>query len=217
VSPLAHSLRGIALVGLVSLGAFANAAQATTFTIDQARSMLVLQLFRDGVAAGLGHDHVVRATRFSGLVSFDPKTPESASIRVDVDAAALKADEPSTRSRFSVSGAPTASDIAEIETSMKSERQLYVSKFPRITFGSDRITREASGRYQVAGQLTIRGVTQPVRFPATVRMEGDVFRATATIEFLQTSFGFQPYRAALGAIKNRDAVVLHVDLTATPQ
>jgi polyisoprenoid-binding protein YceI len=210
-------LRYIVLVELVYLGAIANAAQAATFTIDQARSMLVVQLFRDGVAARLGHDHVVRATRFSGLVSFDPTAPQSATIRVDVDAAGLKADEPSTRSRFSVSGTPTASDIAEIETSMKSERQLYVSRFPRITFASDRITREASGRYQVAGRLTIRGVTQAVRFPATVRMEGDVVRATATIEFLQTSFGFQPYRAALGAIKNKDAVKLHVDLTATPQ
>ena len=207
----------IILVGLVSLSAVAHAAQATTFTIDQSRSMLAVQLFRDGVAARLGHDHVIRATQFSGLVSFDPKTPESASIRVDVDAAALKADEPIARSRFGVSGTPTASDIEEIETSMKSERQLDVSKFPRITFASDRITREASDRYQVAGRLTIRGVTRAVRFPATVRMEGDVVRATATIEFLQTSFGYQPYRAALGAIKNKDAVKLHVDLTATPQ
>ena len=210
-------MRCIVFVELVYLGAVANPAQAATFAIDQSRSMLVVQLFRDGVAARLGHDHVVRATRFAGLVSFDPTAPQSASIRVDVDAAGLKADEPSTRSRFSVGGTPTASDIAEIETSMKSERQLYVSRFPRITFVSDRITRDASERYQVAGQLTIRGVTRAVRFPATVRMEGDVFRATATIEFLQTSFGYQPYRAALGAIKNKDAVRLHIDLTATPQ
>ena len=211
------AIRRCLVLELVYLGAFANAAQAATFTIDQSRSVLVVQLFRDGVAARLGHDHVVRATRFSGLVRFDPTAPQSASIRVDVDAAGLKADEPSMRSRFSVSGAPTASDIAEIETSMKSERQLYVSRFPRITLVSDRITRDAPERYQVAGQLTIRGVTQAVRFPATVRMEGDVLHATATIEFLQTSFGFQPYRAALGAIKNKDGVILHVDLTATPQ
>ena len=210
-------MKCIGLVGIAYLGAVVNAAEATTFTVDQSRSMLVVQVFRDGVAARLGHDHVVRATRFSGLVSFDPAAPQSASIRVEVDATGLKADEPSTRSRFNVSGVPTASDIAEIETSMKSERQLYVSKFPRITFASDRITRDASGRYEIAGQLTIRGVTQAVRFPATVRMDGDVFRATATIEFLQTSFGYQPYRAALGAIKNKDAVRLHVDLTATPQ
>lgn len=179
--------------------------------------MLVVQVFRDGVAARLGHDHVIRATRFSGLVSFDPAAPESASIRVDVDTDGLEADEPSTRSSFSVSGTPTASDIAEIEKSMKSEKQLYVFRFPRITFVSDRITPGASGRYQVTGHLTIRGITQAVRFPATVRIEGDVLRATATVEFLQSSFGYQPYRAALGAIKNKDAVILHVDLTATPQ
>jgi len=160
---------------------------------------------------------VVRATRFSGLVSFDPKAPETASIRVDVDAAGLKADEASTRRRFGVSGEPTADDVEHIEKSMKSEAQLSVSRFPRITFVSSRIAHEASGRYLVTGQLTIRGLTKTVEFPATVRLEGDVFRATATLEFSQSSFGYQPYRAALGAIKNKDAVILHVDLTATPQ
>jgi len=179
--------------------------------------LLVVQLFRDGVAARLGHDHVVRATRFSGLVSFDPKAPEAASIRMDVDAAGLKADEPGTRRRFGASGEPTADDVEQIEKSMKSEAQLSVSKFPRITFVSSRIAREASGRYLVTGQLTIRGLTKTVEFPATVRLDGDVFRATATLEFSQSSFGYQPYRAALGAIKNKDAVILHVDLTAAPQ
>lgn len=176
-----------------------------------------MQLFRDGVAARLAHDHVVRATKFSGLVSFDPTAPEAASIRVDVEAAGLKADEPSMRRRFGVSGEPTAGDIADIEKTMRSEGQLNVSRFPRITFVSSRITHEASGRYLVTGQLTIRGITTTVRFPAMVRMEGDVLHATATLEFSQSSFGYQPYRAALGAIKNKDAVMLHVDLTATPQ
>ena len=176
-----------------------------------------MQLFRDGVAAKLGHDHVVRATRFSGFVRFDPTAPEAASIRVDVDAAGLKADEPSTRRRFGASGEPTADDVEQVEKSMKSEAQLNVATFPRITFVSNRITRQASDRYLVTGQLTIRGLTRTVQFPASVRMEGDVLHATATVEFSQSSFGYQPYRAALGAIKNKDAVMLHVDLTATPQ
>jgi polyisoprenoid-binding protein YceI len=169
------------------------------------------------VAAKLGHDHVVRATTFSGLVRFDPTAPETASIRVDVDAAGLKVDEPSTRRRFGTRGEPAAGDVEQVEKSMKSEAQLNVADFPRITFISNTITREAPGRYLVTGQLTIRGVTKAVRFPAAVRMEGDVFRATASLEFSQSSFGYQPYRAALGAIKNKDAVMLHVDLTATPQ
>lgn len=160
---------------------------------------------------------MVQATRFSGRISFDPSAPESASIRVEVDAAGLKVDEPSTRRRFSVAGAPTAQDVADIDKSMKSEGQLHVARFSRIIFLSDRITREASDRYLVTGQLTIRELTKAVRFPATVRIADGVLRATATLEFLQSSFGYQPYRAALGAIKNKDAVLLHVDLTATPQ
>src|SRR5262249_15009241 len=140
-----RSLRWVILVEFVSLGVVANAAPATTFTIDPSRSMLVVQLFRDGVAAKLGHDHVVRATTFSGLVRFDPTTRETASIRVDVDAARLKADEPSTRRRFGTGGEPAPGDVEQVEKSMKSEAQLNVAEFPRITFVSNRITREAPG------------------------------------------------------------------------
>jgi hypothetical protein len=48
-------------------------------------------------------------------------------------------------------------------------------------------------------------------------MEGNVFRATATLTFMQSAFGYKPYSALLGAIKNKDAVMLHIDLVAVPE
>ena len=51
---------------------------------------------------------------------------------------------------------------------------------------------------------------------ATVALEAGELRSRATVSFLQSSFGYRPYSAVLGAIRNKDEVTLHVDLVATP-
>ena len=45
-------------------------------------------------------------------------------------------------------------------------------------------------------------------------MDGGLLRGRAQLTLKQSSFGYQPYSAALGAIKNKDEVVLHIDLAA---
>jgi polyisoprenoid-binding protein YceI len=202
---------------LICLGLSVSGADGATFAVDPGRTSLVVQVFRDGVAARFGHDHVVRATAFSGRVNYDTAAPDGSSIRVDVDTTRLEVDDRATRRKFGLIGEPSAADVADIERSMKAATQLDVSTFPRMTFVSTRMTADAQDRYVVSGQLTIRAVSNAVRFPARVWMEGNLFRASATLEFLQSSFGYAPYRALLGAIRNRDDVKLHVDLTATPE
>src|SRR5262245_29672183 len=180
----------VGLACLAVLGGPAGSASAATFKIDPSRSSLVVQIFRDGVAAKLGHDHVVQATTFSGSVSYDPAAPALSSVAAEVQTAALKVDDAGTRRRFGLEGQPSASDVAEIEKSMKAEGQLDVSRFPTITFASTTITSDTPERYRVTGQLTIRGVTRDVQFPATAAMEGNILRATATLTFMQSAFGY---------------------------
>jgi len=207
----------VGLSCLVIVGGLASPASAATFRVDPSRSSLVVQIFRDGVAAKLGHDHVVQATAFSGRVTYDLSAPGLSSVAAQVPTATLKVDEAQTRRKFGLEGQPTAADVAEVEKSMKAEGQLDVAKFPMITFTSTTITPDTPDRYLVAGQLTIRGIARAVQFPANVVMEGNAIRATATLTFMQSAFGYKPYRALLGAIKNRDAAMLHIDLVAVPE
>ena len=74
-------MRWVILVEFVSLGVVANAALATTFTIDQSRTMLVVQLFRDGVAAKLGHDHVVTFGFDDNAISGAPGSGTTGGVR----------------------------------------------------------------------------------------------------------------------------------------
>ena len=205
---------GATLVIMSCFGALVNVAGAATFKVEPSKSSLVVEIFRDGAASRFAHDHVVQASHFSGRIIFEPAVPGASSISIQVDAATLKVDSPETRRQFHSRGEPTTADVSAIDHNMKAEGQLYVAKFPLITFRSTTITSEKDGQYWVIGDLTIRGVAKLVRFPANVVLEGHMLRGTATLEFAQSAFGYGPYSALLGAIRNKDAVVLHIDLVA---
>jgi polyisoprenoid-binding protein YceI len=206
------ALGSLLVVAILGLGA--GLGCAGNFTIDPGQSALVVQVFKDGVAARLAHDHVVQARAFSGTVAYDPQKLDASTIEVKVEVGSLRADEPATRRKFGLEGEPSAKDRADIEAAMKSDGQLDAARFPSITFASTSIAKQSDGRFLVVGRLTIRGVTQEVKFPAQIATEGGLLRGRAQFTFKQSSFGYQPYRAALGAIKNKDEVVLHIDLAA---
>jgi polyisoprenoid-binding protein YceI len=204
---------GVALLFNVSIFGV-EPGWAGTFTIDPGQSALVVQVFKDGVAATLAHDHVVQAPALSGTIAYDPQRPDASSIEVKVEVGSLQADEPATRRKFGLEGEPSAKDRADIEATMKSEGQLAVARFPAITFASTSIAKQPDGRFLVTGRLTIRGVAQEVKFPAQIALDGGLLRGRAQLTFKQSSFGYQPYRAVLGTIKNKDEVILHIDLGA---
>jgi len=204
----------VALVSALIIGVGASPGLSASFKVDPAQGSLVLQLFKDGVAARLGHDHVVHASVFSGIVAYDPRNPEASSLQVAVDVRSLIADDPGTRRKFGLAGEPSASDRAEIDKAMKGDGQLAAARFPSMTFTSTAIATQPDGRFLVTGRLTIRGVTNELTFPAQMSVEGTQLRGRAQLKFKQSSFGYPPYSALLGAIKNKDEVILHIDLVA---
>jgi polyisoprenoid-binding protein YceI len=203
-----------ALVSLLAITMCTAPGWAASFTVDVSRSSLVVQLFRDGVAARLAHDHVVQARAFTGTIVYDPRNPDASSIQVTVEVGSLQADDPATRSKFGLSGEISESDRADIDKAMRSDGQLAAARFPSLSFKSSAIARQSDGRFLVTGRLTIRGVTNEVKFPAEIALDGDLLRGRAQLKFKQSSFGYQPYSAALGTIKNKDEVTLHIDLAA---
>jgi hypothetical protein len=111
----------VSLSCLAIVGGPAGPAWSATFRLDPSKSSLIVQIYRDGVAAKLGHDHVVEATTFSGNVTYDPSAPGLSSVAAQVHTATLKVDDAETRRKFGLDGQPTTADVAEIEKSMKAE------------------------------------------------------------------------------------------------
>jgi polyisoprenoid-binding protein YceI len=202
------------LASLVPLGP--GVVQAAALRVDPAETRLAARLYRDGVGSALAHDHVVEATEVGGSVEYDPARPDASAIVIEARTATLRVDEPAARRRLGVEGDLSDGQRADVDKAMRAPDQLDVARYPTIRFVSTRIVAEGEGRLQVTGRLTLRGVTREATFPATVTLESGVLRGRATLTLLQSSFGYRPYRALLGVIRNKDEVTLHVDLVARP-
>ena len=184
---MACALASAALLGPAAAG-------GATFRVDPEQTRLAVRLYREGVGSALAHDHVVEATEIGGSVEYDAARPEASAIVIEVRTTSLRVDEPAARRRLGLEGDLSDSQRADVDKAMRAPDQLDVARHPTIRFVSTRVLAEGEGRLRVTGRLTLRGVTQEVTFPATVALDSGVLRGRATLTFLQSSFGYRPYR-----------------------
>jgi len=206
------SSRLIAAV-LVTLSAAAPAASAE-YTVDRDRSELVVRLFKAGMASGLAHDHVIRASDFTGSVAWDPAQPAAATVEIRANASSLIVDEPEVRGRHELEGELSGKDRQKVQQTMESAKQLDVATYPEMAFRSTAVRDLGGGSIEVIGDLTLHGTTRSISFVTSPNLDGGPLSADAEIDFLQSDFGIKPYSAFLGSVKNQDGAKLIVHLVA---
>ncbi|GAB1259054.1 YceI family protein [Aurantivibrio plasticivorans] len=93
----------------------------------------------------LGYSILVgRFDKFDGSFSYDAASPENASISVTIDTTSLN------------------SNHAERDKHLKGKDFLYVTEYPEATFKSTRYTATSDTEGELAGTLTLRGVTKDI-------------------------------------------------------
>lgn len=71
---------------------------------------------------------------------------------------------------------------------LKSDDFFAVDKHPSANFVITSAAAKGGGNYDVTGNLTIKGITKPISFPATVTVAGGKATAKATIKVDRTKF-----------------------------
>jgi polyisoprenoid-binding protein YceI len=135
----------VSLSAALTLAVVALPAHAapTTYTIDKSHSDVGFQV-----------RHLVSKVRgsfgdFSGTIVMDKDKAENSSVEFVVKAASINTDN------------------EKRDQHLRSPDFFDVEKNPDITFKSTKVTGGANGQYQVAGKLTMRGVTKDVTLPVT--------------------------------------------------
>jgi polyisoprenoid-binding protein YceI len=85
----------------------------------------------------------------SATADIDPEHPDGASVEVTMSAASIRTNNPAR------------------DNDLRSENFLDVVHYPLITFKSTRVESAGQDRYNLAGDLTIRGNTRPVTLLVT--------------------------------------------------
>jgi polyisoprenoid-binding protein YceI len=96
----------------------------------------------------------VRFPQLDGRIDFDQARPEAAKATITVAA-----------------GAATTG-VAVVDQLVRSRDYLDTADYPSIGFHLDKLTQTSKQTADVAGRVTLRGVTKPVAFKATVTRYG---------------------------------------------
>ncbi|GAA4834476.1 YceI family protein [Algivirga pacifica] len=101
---------------------------------------------------------------------------------------------------------------------LKSDDFFGVEKYPTATFVITKAKAKGNDMYDITGDMTIKGKTETVMFPATVKMDGDAVTATAKITLDRTKYDIRYGSASffdnLGDKAIGNDFFLEVELTA---
>jgi len=114
-------------------------AFAADYTIDDDHSSALFRVQHMG--AGFTHG---RFDVMAGSLSYDQANPAADKIMVTIQADSIN------------------TGVAKMEGHLKSPEILDTKQFPTLGFVSKTFTKKSEGLYDVAGDLTIHGVTKPV-------------------------------------------------------
>jgi polyisoprenoid-binding protein YceI len=194
---MAVSLRSGACV-LAVLAAAPLAAAPRTYVVDPAASSVRIHVGKSGAFSFAGHTHEVVAPALAGEVEADAADLASSRVALTFEAGALKV----------VPEGEPAGDPPKVEAAMLGPKVLDVARFPSIAFKSQRVSgREAGGGYdlEVAGEMTIHGVSRPLTLPVHVEIAGDTLTATGKAVLRHDQFGLQPVSVA-GVVKVKNEI-----------
>jgi polyisoprenoid-binding protein YceI len=119
---------------------------AGAYTLDKSHASLILRANHMGFST-----YTTRFSRYEADLTLDPKNLAAAKVTTTIDAASFEMD-----------GAPQKClDI------MKGPQMLDTAKYPQIVFKSDSVHVTGAKSMDIAGRLTLHGVTRPVTLKAT--------------------------------------------------
>ncbi len=84
-----------------------------------------------------------------------------------------------TKGTFLMNMASITSDNARVTTHLKSDDFFSAEKNPNAKFEITKVTEAGKDRVNVSGNLTIKGITQPIAFPATLKTQKGIIVAVA--------------------------------------
>jgi|SRR5690606_19545212 len=181
-------LRPIALAAALSLGVLgnANAVQYTSLNQEASRISFGYSQMNVGMEGGFGD---MKATQFS----FDPENPAAAKVAIEI----------------SLDSVDAGYDEANAE--LEKREWLDLASHPLATFQSSKVQALGGGRYQVAGELSIKGKSKDVTVPVTFKEDGDTGVFEGSFTFQRADFGIgEGQWGDFGIVANDIQIGFHV-------
>lgn len=148
-----------AAVAILAFAAFKPALKTETFTIDTKNSSI------EWVAAKVTGKHNGTVKISSGNLVFNGKSLQGGSFTTDMNSIAV----------VDLQGESAQKLIGHL----RSDDFFSVEKHPTSEFRIIKVSPAGTDQVNITGDLTIKGITQPITFPAIVKRQGNAVVAVA--------------------------------------
>lgn len=224
--PRAAVLTGVLICSVVSwsdaVAQYGQQAATSTSAPAQAQTLeagdVYLSSSRVYVSVGktgFGHEHAVVGQLSQGRLRLD--VPQNSGQLV-FDMRTFAADTDAARQVIGLEGTTDASTQQQVNANMLGPDVLDVAHYPTAAFNVRTVTRlpqpNARGltQYQLDGDLTLHGVSQPIRIVAEAEERNQWIHLRGGFNLVQTHFGITPFSKAFGAIGVADQLTVWGDL-----
>jgi polyisoprenoid-binding protein YceI len=174
------------------------AAIAQEQAIDTARSKLTVRAFKSGLFSGFADNHEVEAPIKEGSID-----EAAGRVKFVVETQRMKVLDPQMK----------PARRQEVQERMLGPEVLDSGRFPEITFESSSAEHPSKEAFTVHGQLSLRGVAQPI--VVNVRSENGSYKGTCTLK--QRDFGIAPISIAGGTVKVKDELKIEFEIRTAPK
>ena len=188
-------------------------AKAIKYYFDDAQSLLYVQVYKDpsALASGFAHNHVMRATNWSGEVTYNVDYIEDCDMSFSLPVNELAVDEAAMRELVGYGDTINQNDRATIREHMLDDNQLNVAQYDSIWFESTSC-EEANGNLLVTGDMFIAGTTTEMVIDISMTPTNDKFYMTSVIDFTHADFNMTPYEGFWGAVRNAEPLKITFDM-----
>ena len=168
---------------------------------------------------GMGHSHGMEAMFSQGRLVLGANEKAG---QLVIDMKSFDADTPLARNVVGLKGKSGDWTRKQVAKEMHGSKILHSSEFPTANFDIASckplgVAKETGlPSYQLTGTLTLRGVTNPITFPVTVKQEKGWLRVNGRFSFKQSDFGIKPLSKGFGAIGVADQLTVYGDLWIAP-
>ncbi|MGA7525489.1 MAG: YceI family protein [Acidobacteriaceae bacterium] len=179
------------------------------YIVDPRASRFTVQAFAAGLLSVAGHNPTIGIRSFSGEVRFSASATQASGFRISIQASSLNVqDDISDKDR------------REIERLMN-EQVLETAKYSEIVYEASEVAITKIGdalfTANLAGQLTLHGVTRRQPVTARIAVFGTLLRASGDFTLNQSDYQIKPVSVAGGVLKVKDELKFSFEMVAREQ
>jgi polyisoprenoid-binding protein YceI len=191
------------------------AVSGAHYRIDPAQSELKVLVYRAGIMASLGHNHVIVNRALFGWVTV-AGPPSAAAFALTVPAADFVVDDAEARSAEGADFSEAVPTDAKAGTAhnMLGAAVLDAADHPAVTVRSLTVA-ETRGGLEATVAIEAAGHESQLTVPFTLDRSSGRLSATGALTVRQTALGLTPLSIFLGALRVEDAIGLKFKLVAT--